>query len=77
MRPAALVGKAVEAGVLTPDEARQLADAEAARAEAVEVDAFPLDAYLAGAVVTEAVDGLEPVKTRVEKVPADDRAAVL
>ncbi len=77
MRPAALVQKAVEASVLTPDEARQLAEAEAARAEAVEVDAFPLDAYLAGAVVTEAVDGLEPVQSRVEKVPADDRAAVL
>jgi acyl-CoA dehydrogenase len=48
--PAALVGKAVEAGVITADEADLLRRAEEARNDAVQVDAFTTEEYAASAV---------------------------
>jgi acyl-CoA dehydrogenase len=44
--PAKLVAQAVEKGVITADEAQQMARAEAARRSAVEVDSFTLAEYL-------------------------------
>jgi len=52
--PAALVAKAVEAGVVTPEEARLLQQAEAARADAIQVDAFDVADYFRSAVDPEA-----------------------
>jgi acyl-CoA dehydrogenase len=48
--PATLIGKAVEAGILTPDEAALLERAEAARADAIQVDSFTTEEYFASAV---------------------------
>jgi acyl-CoA dehydrogenase len=44
-RPAVLVPKAVEAGIITADEARVIEEAEAARWDAIQVDAFLIDDY--------------------------------
>ncbi len=44
-RPAKLVPKAVEAGIITADEARLIQEAEAARWDAIQVDSFDLDVY--------------------------------
>jgi acyl-CoA dehydrogenase len=44
-RPPKLVAKAVEAGVITADEAALVQQAEAARWDAIQVDAFDLDEY--------------------------------
>ena len=49
--PATLIGKAVEAGILTADEAALLERAEAARADAIQVDSFTTEEYFASAVV--------------------------
>ena len=48
--PATLVGKAVEAGILTAAEADLLQRAEAARNDAIQVDSFTTDEYFASAV---------------------------
>ena len=48
--PATLVDQAVEAGVITPDEADLLRRAEEARADAIQVDAFDNEDYFASAV---------------------------
>ena len=44
-RPAKLVPKAVEAGIITTDEAQLIQQAEAARWDAIQVDSFDLDEY--------------------------------
>ena len=44
-RPAKLVPKAVEAGIITADEAQVIQQAEAARWDAIQVDSFDLDDY--------------------------------
>lgn len=49
-RPAALVGKALEAGVINQEEAALIQDAEAARNEAIKVDSFTLEEYMRTAV---------------------------
>lgn len=48
-RPEALVDQALEAGVISGEEARVLRDAEAARNEAIQVDSFTLEEYMKGA----------------------------
>src|SRR5690606_36588746 len=53
--PAALVQKAVEAGVITPDEAQLLQRAEAARTDAIQVDSFDNEDYFRAAVEPTAV----------------------
>lgn len=53
--PAALVPQAVEAGIITPQEAALLQRAEAVRADAVAVDSFELADFFASAVDPEAV----------------------
>ena len=45
-RPAALVDKALQAGIITDEEAQLIRDAEAARAEAIKVDSFTLEEYM-------------------------------
>ena len=55
-RPAELVKQAVQAGLITDEEAQQVAEAEAARNDAVQVDAFTLEEYLQRA--TTSVEGL-------------------
>ena len=49
-RPAALVNKALEANIISVEEAQLIQDAEAARYEAIQVDSFTLDEYMEGAV---------------------------
>ncbi len=48
--PATLIAQAVEAGVITADEAELLQRAEAARTDAIQVDAFDIEDYFASAV---------------------------
>ena len=48
--PATLIAKAVEQGILTPDEAALLTRAEEARNDAIQVDSFTTDEYFASAV---------------------------
>jgi acyl-CoA dehydrogenase len=55
--PAVLVARAVEAGVITPEEAALLARAEAARADAIAVDAFDVEDYFRSAVDPDAFHG--------------------
>jgi len=52
-RPAALIPQAVEAGVITQEEAELVARSEAARSEAVAVDAFDLSDYMRTAIDDE------------------------
>ena len=52
--PATLVPEAVKTGVITPDEARLLQRAEAARNDAIQVDAFTREEYFATATEPEA-----------------------
>ena len=63
-RPAALVEAAVEAGVLTADEAEQVAAAEAARRDAIEVDCFTLEEYLQSSVAPAEPTPLVPRSSR-------------
>ena len=49
-RPAALVAKAVEAGIISAEEAQTLEASEAARNDAIQVDSFTLEEYNRGAV---------------------------
>ncbi|GIV58391.1 MAG: acyl-CoA dehydrogenase [Rhodothermaceae bacterium] len=51
--PATLVKLALEKGLLTPDEAALLEQAEAARNDAIQVDAFTLDEYMRTAIPYE------------------------
>ncbi|MDX1420367.1 MAG: acyl-CoA dehydrogenase [Rubricoccaceae bacterium] len=60
--PAALVPAAVEAGVITPEEAALLRRAEAARSDAIQVDAFTLEEYMQTAT--------EPAPLREADAPA-------
>ena len=53
--PAALVPQAVEAGIITAEEAELMRRAEAARNDAIQVDAFDNDDYFASAVDPDAV----------------------
>ncbi len=53
--PATLIPQAVEAGVITPDEADLLQRAEAARNDAIQVDSFDNEDYFASAVDPAAV----------------------
>ena len=55
--PATLVPQAVEAGVITSEEAALLQRAEAARNDAIQVDAFDLEDYFASAVAPDEVGG--------------------
>ena len=55
--PVALIGQAVEAGVITPDEAALLQRAEEARNDAIQVDSFSTDEYFESAVTPDAVSG--------------------
>jgi acyl-CoA dehydrogenase len=55
--PATLVEEGIEAGVVTPEEARLLRQAEAARADAIQVDAFAVEDYFRAAVDPEGVSG--------------------
>jgi acyl-CoA dehydrogenase len=55
--PATLVPAAVEAGVITSEEAHLLERAEAARADVVAVDAFDLEDYFRSAVDPSAIHG--------------------
>ncbi|MFQ5750190.1 MAG: acyl-CoA dehydrogenase domain-containing protein, partial [Planctomycetota bacterium] len=48
-RPENLIEPALEAGILTPEEADLMRRAEAAREDAIQVDAFTLEEYLATA----------------------------
>lgn len=50
--PADLVRRALEAGILTEDEARLLSEAEEAREDAVQVDSFTLEEYARTATTT-------------------------
>lgn len=54
-RPTQLVETAVEAGVITPDEAQTLRQAESARSEAIAVDSFNLEDYRSGLLETPSV----------------------
>ena len=47
-----LVEMAAEKGIITRDEAQQIARAEAARTDAIQVDAFTLEEYMRNAVTT-------------------------
>ncbi len=64
--PAKLLPKAVEAGVITAEEARLVQQAEAARWDAIQVDAFTLEAYqhyyrdVEAALVASEGDGATP-----------------
>ena len=49
-RPAALVDKALQANIISVEEAQLIRDAEAARYEAIQVDSFSLEEYMEGAV---------------------------
>ncbi|MDX1439929.1 MAG: acyl-CoA dehydrogenase [Rubricoccaceae bacterium] len=49
-RPAELVEKAVETGLISSEEAELIARAEAARSDAIQVDAFDVEAYFRSAV---------------------------
>ena len=49
-RPAELVGKALEAGLITSDEAEMMSRAEAARNDAIQVDDFDVEDYFRGAI---------------------------
>lgn len=55
--PASIVPAAVEAGVLTQDEAAVLQRAEEARNDAIQVDAFTIDEYFESAVTPPVVSG--------------------
>ena len=50
-KPLSLVEKALEKGILAPDEAELLEMAEAARQDAIQVDSFTLEEYLRSAVL--------------------------
>ena len=57
-----MVQQAIKHGVITTDEAAQLAEAEAARNDAIQVDDFSQEAYLNGAGMSvEAANAIEPV----------------
>lgn len=49
-RPETLVAQAVEAGIITQEQASLLQQAEAARNDAIQVDSFTLEDYMRGAV---------------------------
>ena len=49
-RPAELVGKALEAGLITSDEAELMTRAEAARNDAIQVDDFDVEDYFRSAI---------------------------
>ena len=51
--PMASLEKAVTAGVLTADEAKQVAEAETARLDAIQVDSFTEEEYMATAARPE------------------------
>ncbi|HYE94900.1 MAG TPA: DUF1974 domain-containing protein, partial [Rubricoccaceae bacterium] len=55
--PEAVVRQAVEANIITPDEAALLQRAEAARADAIAVDSFDVEDYFRSAADPEAVGG--------------------
>ena len=76
-RPAALVAKAVETGVITQDEAMQLKDAEAARNDAIAVDSFDLEDYLRAAPLHAAADQMEPFQAAPEPRDAESRIGVV
>ena len=76
-RPEVLVKKAVEAGIISADEATRLAEAEQARADAIEVDAFTLESYMASAVVPQVVADAEPEMPDLVPDPPAERVGVL
>jgi acyl-CoA dehydrogenase len=47
-----LVRMAAEKGIITPDEAQTIAQAEEARRDAIQVDSFTLEEYMKNAVTT-------------------------
>lgn len=60
--PAVLVTKAVEAGIITMDEAALVQKAEEARNDAIQVDAFTLEEYKRNAVAPQPSENEEPVQ---------------
>jgi acyl-CoA dehydrogenase len=57
-RPEQLVAKALDLGVINPEEARRMQEAEAARDDAIQVDAFTQEEYM-GTVPATGIEFLE------------------
>lgn len=75
--PAKLVARALETGLISPEQAQRVQAAEAARNDAIQVDAFTLDDYMRRAVLLDADTPLDPAQVAPQTLPADGPTALV